>query len=193
MHVLQDQDGCLADWGLRWNEYLSAYGQKAVGIPRHEDQKTFHLKEGLNESQLVIVDEIFNHRGFYRDLEPIEGAIEGYRKMEEAGHHVQIVTSPWWDNPSCLQDKADWVEKYLGADARRNMVLTGDKTTVRGDYLIDDKPLISGKYLPDWEHVVFTQPYNLETVSRFRLNGWVDIDEVLARMEDAIYSFVTAQ
>lgn len=181
MHILSDQDGVLSSWGEGWNAHLSLdqYMERAVNLPRHEDQRSFNLREGLSPEEVEVVDEIFNHPGFYSTLKPIEGAVEGYHKLVEAGHHVQIATSPWWTNATCLQDKADWVEKYLGADARSQMVLTSDKTVLRADYLIDDKPNIQGNYEPEWVQIVFDQPYNQEIRHLPRMSGWSDWENAL--------------
>lgn len=96
MHIFSDQDGVLTSWGMGWNSHLNMerYVSRSMNLPRHEEQKSFNLKEGLTEEEAEVVDEIFNHPGFYATLKPIEGAVEGYRKLVEAGHYVQIATSP---------------------------------------------------------------------------------------------------
>jgi hypothetical protein len=38
------------------------------------------------------------------------------------------------------------------------VILTHDKTLVRGDVLIDDKPGITGNMIPAWKHLVFDSP-----------------------------------
>lgn len=192
MHILTDQDGVLTSWGQGWNNHLAMeqYVRRAKNLPRHEDQKSFNLKEGLTEEEAQVVDEIFNHPGFYATLEPIEGAVEGYRKLVEAGHHVQIATAPWWTNATCLQDKADWVERHLGAEARSRMILTSDKTTIRANFLIDDKPSITGHYGQDrtWQQVIFSQPYNLDVEWHLRMEGWHEVDKALDLMEQELYN-----
>merc|ERR1711924_319884 len=51
--------------------------------------------------------------------------------------------------------------------------LPSDKTLVRGDLLIDDKPRVGGQErLPSWEHVVFDAPYNRDTAHKLRLGDW---------------------
>lgn len=169
LHILFDQDGVLSHWGNGFSTHPSL--EPYPNIPRHSDQKSFNLKEGLTNEEAMVVDDVFNTMS-YRNLEPIEGAVEAYRKTVEAGHKVNIVTSPWWDNPHCLQDKADWVEEHLGIDARNSMVLTGDKTAQRGNYLIDDKPYIKGHYdNPQWQQILFDQPYN-QDVDLPRIMSW---------------------
>ena len=169
LHVLFDQDGVLSHWGNGFSSDPKI--EPYPNIPRHEDQRSFNLKTGLTHEEAMIIDEVFNTMS-YRNLQPIEGAVEAYAKTVEAGFHVSIVTSPWWTNPTCLQDKADWVEAHLGADARRNMILGEDKTRVRGNYLIDDKPNITGHYThPEWKQILFDQPYNRE-VDLPRIMSW---------------------
>lgn len=179
LHILFDQDGVLAHWGNGFSTHPAI--QPFPNIPRHADQRSFNLKEGLTPEEGMAVDEVFNTMS-YGDLEPMEGAIEAYRYTVERGHIVHIATSPWWTNKKCLQDKSDWVEKYLGDDARRRMVLTGDKTMLRADYLIDDKPSIKGEYEPVWEQIIFDQPYNQEVVGE-RLMAWDDWYFMLDELE----------
>jgi 5'-nucleotidase len=52
------------------------------------------------------------------------------------------------------------VEGHLGTEFTTRVILTRDKTLVRGDGLIDDKPTIGGIATPQWRHVLFNQPYN---------------------------------
>ncbi|MCT7149596.1 hypothetical protein M1196_23400, partial [Salmonella enterica subsp. enterica serovar Oranienburg] len=72
------------------------------------------------------------------------------------------------------------------------MIITTDKTLVRGDILIDDKPVISGE-LPEystgtnharsWEHVIFDQSYNRHITNRRRILDWGDIGALAEILE----------
>jgi 5'(3')-deoxyribonucleotidase len=187
MHILFDQDGTLNHWGpTGWDLSLVPYGDAAKNIPRHADQRDFNLKLNLTAEEAAIVDEVFNKPHFYLDLEPIEGAVEAFHKTVEAGHKVHIVTSPWWSNPTCLQDKSDWVAKHLGEQYRNLLIFTGDKTAIRGDFLVDDKPYITGEYeTPSWEQILFDQPYNQEVSHLHRVTSWEkDWDNYLGLFSD---------
>ena len=103
-----------------------------------------------------------------------EGDEEAVKAMADAGHNVLIVTAP---DPSfyaqCSQEKYNWVEKHLGAEWKSKVVLTRDKTTVRGDFLIDDKPTCDvGSMKPEWQHVVFDQTHNRVKAGAKRLTSW---------------------
>lgn len=77
--------------------------------------------------------------GFFSDLEPLPGAIESVRLLEDAGHEVWILSRPSAKNLNCYSEKAYWVQKYLGDDMVEKLILACDKSLVKGDYLIDDQ------------------------------------------------------
>jgi 5'(3')-deoxyribonucleotidase len=76
--------------------------------------------------------------GFFRNLEPIEGAIETVNKLIEYGYDVYILTSPSVQNPLSYTEKREWIEKYLGLDMCYKLILSPNKTLLKGSYLIDD-------------------------------------------------------
>ena len=78
--------------------------------------------------------------GFFEGLPPMHGAIQAMTEMEESGFKVIICTAPIMTSRFCAQEKINWVRKWLGERWLDKMILTQDKTTVRGDLLIDDKP-----------------------------------------------------
>lgn len=175
--ILVDQDGVLADWGRGWNEDLDKLGEIAARIPRHRDQRTFNLHAERTPEEIQIIGQVMNSMD-YLALHPIRGAKTALRQMVRAGHTVRIVTSPWPGNPRCASDKIAWVERHLGAAWVPRMCLTSDKTFERGDFLIDDKPVITGKLEPTWEHIYYSQPYNL-TGDRRRINQWNEWESVI--------------
>lgn len=73
---------------------------------------------------------------------------------------MRICTAPTTRYRNCVLEKHEWVEEHLGLEWVGRMVLTRDKTLVRGAVLIDDRPDISGAMTPEWQHVVFDAPYN---------------------------------
>lgn len=171
-------DGVIADWGnTGWNVGLEAYGEAAALIPRHADQRTFDLHTERTPDELQIIAEVMNNID-YRALLPIHGARSALRAILRAGHDVRIVSSPWASNPRCASDKFDWMVHYFGRQWAARTILTMDKTLVRGDFLIDDKPEIKGDMTPEWEHVYFTQPYNSDRPGK-RINRWNEWERVL--------------
>lgn len=130
---------------------------------------------------------ILEHPDFFRKMPAIPGAIDAANRMRELGHDVIFISSPWQSNPQGFQAKADWLNEHLGSWARKNLILTADKTLVHADVLVDDKPVIKGRMTPSWERIFFTQPYN-SMLPGLRIDNWTDgtWEDVLHGVEDRL-------
>lgn len=171
--ILVDIDGTIADWGAAYDKAIDAHGEAAANIRRHAQQLSFNLHEGLSEAESAIVRSVMDQEGFYRDLDPIPGAVEALQDMLDEDHDVFLVTSPWVTNPTCASDKMQWAMRHLGEDWGRRTIISSDKTVVVGDVLFDDKPSITGKIEPVWKHVLFHQPYNVGVDAKQpRIQDW---------------------
>lgn len=110
-------------------------------------------------------DDLDEVPGFFRDLPPIEGAIEAFHKLNEQ-YDVYILSTAPWRNPSAWIDKLLWVKKHLPQVAHKRLILSHNKHLNRGDYLIDDRTAngagdFPGKHIhfgedpfPDWNAVL---------------------------------------
>jgi 5'-nucleotidase len=175
VNLLVDLDGTIADWQGWFDKHVDdLYPQFSDVIPRKDAIRTWDMKAGHTLEVQEAITHIFNHEGFYADIPEIPGAIEALHEMKAQGHNVLIVTSPWLGNPSCLEDKKNWVKSHLGAEWLEDLVLTRDKTVVRGDYLYDDKPEIKGRYTPSWTQILIDQSYNHHITNLPRLTDWSD-------------------
>ena len=171
MLVGLDMDGVLAEWdgGL---DSRTALIPELHDFPR-QPERGWNKFSDMDPRHHPHVMEILHHPDFYRDLEPIPGAVEAAKKLRADGHDVVFVSSPWESNPMGYQAKADWLMEHLGGWARKGLILTSDKTMIELDVLVDDKPAITGRFTPPWVRVLFTQPYNLE-VEGPRIENWTD-------------------
>lgn len=75
--------------------------------------------------------------GFFSDLEPIQGAIEGLQTLMTK-YEVWILTRPSIKNTHSYTEKAQWVKKHLGEKMLERLILCPNKALVRGHFLIDD-------------------------------------------------------
>jgi 5'-nucleotidase len=103
--------------------------------------------------------------GIFGLMDPIEGAIEAYHKLNEVYDCYILSTAPW-KNPSAWIDKLHWVQKHLGEVAYKRLILTHNKNLNKGDYLIDDRTKngageFEGEHIhflteqfPDWNSVL---------------------------------------
>ena len=104
---------------------------------------------------------------------------EAVSEMIRLGHELWICTSPLSRNPLCVSEKYTSVGNNFGSEFISHLVVTKDKTLVRGRYLIDDNPHIDGGFDPEWEHVLFDAPYN-RGLDRTRIT-WATWKRVLVR------------
>jgi len=108
---------------------------------------------------------IFKHPDAYRELEPIEGAIEAWQKLQEK-YDTYVLSTPPWSNPDAWAEKRKWVEKYLGKSAKKKLILSHNKGFFHGFALIDDRVAngvadFQGDHIhfgthkfPDWKSVL---------------------------------------
>lgn len=172
MRILVDQDAVIASWGLEYDRCLDALGEPAAGIPRTADQEDWNLKNGRSPEEQEIIERIMCSPGFYARLEPIPGAKTALNALLKQGNDVRIVTAPYISNPTCASDKLNWVVKHYGSHWGARVIMTNDKTAIRGDVLIDDRPRITGFHDPEWKHIVFGDyAYNRDAAG-LRLKSW---------------------
>lgn len=78
------------------------------------------------------------HPQIFYDAPPMPGAITAFRQLAEK-HNVYILSTAPWDNPESWKAKRIWVEKHLGSEAYKRLILSHNKGLLRGDFLIDDR------------------------------------------------------
>lgn len=77
--------------------------------------------------------------GFFADLAPIDGAIEGITTLHKSEQYdVYILTAPSEYNPMCYTEKRKWVEEYLGMEFVKRLIISPHKHLNKGHFLIDD-------------------------------------------------------
>ncbi len=169
MIILIDQDETIADFiGGFTESWAAAYPDKPVfPIERYSSSRVAdHYPEGLND----LARSIYTSPGFILGLKPIEGAIQAVKEMVASGHEVRICTSPLSAYDNCVTEKYLWVERNFGRDFTKRIIMTKDKTLIRGDILIDDS-VPKGILPPSFRHIIFDRPYN-RSLPGARLCGW---------------------
>lgn len=172
--ILIDQDGVLADFeqGVQMG-YQARFGDTLPALAK--GRQHFYLADDYPDLCENLHD-IYTAKGFFANLPPIDGAIHAMHTLLASGLDVRICTSPISDYRHCVSEKFAWVEQHLGFEWTKRIVLTKDKTWVRGDILIDDKPVITGSLSPMWQHWIYSQSYNQSTNNPNPRITWSDVD-----------------
>lgn len=159
MILLLDQDNVLADFETG---FRAAWTAAHPNIPpvAEADRKSFQVRDDYPPELQQAVDAIIQGPGFYRNLPPMSGAMQGVRDLLAEGVDIYICTSPLSQYQNCVLEKYEWVEEHLGSEFTKRVILTRDKTLIKGDLLVDDKPEIRGSATPQWQHILYDQPYN---------------------------------
>lgn len=176
--VLVDMDGVQADLeGAFWREWATRHPD----LPQYADVQhlTFKIETRFGDRYHEEVASILDEPGFFAGFEPYKGAAEAMNAMVGRGWDVFVVTSPLLTNVTCGDDKFGWMDHHIGFGWSDRTIITRDKTLVRGDVLIDDKPVIKGRLTPTWKHVVFDRTYNHDAPSPYRMHDWADWEQTL--------------
>merc|ERR1712187_993927 len=172
--VLVDMDGCLVDWD---KGFLNAWNGRTPVDRRH-----YEIEKCVPADKYQEAVALFESEGFFKGLPEMSGGVTALNRLVAAGVAVLRCTSPVASSRYCAQAKWEWVREHLGDAWLKRLILTCDKTTVRGDFLIDDKPIISGSQQPLWTQILFDAPYNMtvDLGCRRRLHRWDDVEAVLS-------------
>lgn len=157
-------DDTSLDWTSALNLRINQKFPELKTIPRTEQmewycEKNFPIEyhEGINE--------IWKEPGFYSSLELMPGAKEAFWWLLAEGFEVHFVTAPI-PGPNrglCMKEKYDSLAKHFNDEAAQYLMPAYDKTMVLGDFLIDDRPDVVGRYELKATHLLFDQnhKYNL--------------------------------
>ena len=166
-------DGVLTDFEKHlWKKFYEKHPEKNLSSETNEfkiEERFPEIKEEIKATRYA--------KGFIENLPLEEGAIEGLKELSKK-HEIIICTSPSTSYKNSVLERYKWVEKNLGFEWTKKIILTKDKTLIKGDILIDDKPEISGICKPEWEHIIFDREYNKHIKDKKRIN-WKNYKEAL--------------
>jgi 5'-nucleotidase len=180
--ILVDLDGVCADFELHRYQKLQAEGLPA--IPPAEIKNFYGSKDylerfgiGAHEASLAVTKQ----PGFFREMPPIPGAVEGMEYLRSSGQIVRICSKPLSNHPTCEVEKLTWVRNHLGPWWEERAIITSVKSEVGACFLIDDRPNMRSyiasrnEPLAPWKHVLFRQCWNLDdTESDCVMRDWTD-------------------
>lgn len=93
----------------------------------------------------------------------------------QSRYEIYIATAAM-EVPSSFNAKFEWLKKYFPFIPASHIVFCGNKSILRGDYLIDDNPrqlrLFQG------EGILFSSPANANVTGFRRVHNWLEVEEL---------------
>lgn len=169
--ILIDLDNTLLDFdGLVTEIFWRDYKLDVSDIV--SKRKIYEIEDNFPSEIKKTCLDIIQEKDFYFNLKPFPDALETLAKINDK-HNVFLCTTPHHlCLEVCLTQKIRWISQYLGEEWLSKTIFSTDKTLIDADYLIDDKPYISGqKTIPSWKRIIFHQSYNLD-IKGTRLKKW---------------------
>lgn len=192
MKLIVDMDGVLANLpkgAIKGINQLKPSSKNKFKIENLVDYD-FDKSTGL----AGITKKIFELPSFFRELEPMPGALLGMASLAEQGHQMLIATVLPSRNGQILFDKLDWLEEHIFPITnltKKNVVFAYGKEWCMGDIMIDDYPKNLLQF--SGERVLVDWPYNREGYGDDEDNGftrvapheevWHNLNEIIERKE----------
>lgn len=145
IRILCDMDGVITDLGRKW---VDVYNDRYDDNISYEDwTKEYSGFEKIvkPEAQGKVYD-IMKEEGFYSDLPPIDGALDGFLKLCENKKYDVYLLTAFSGDPEIAKGKMVWLRDNAPFFDPQKVILTRQKHLVDGDVLIDD----SVKNLKKW-------------------------------------------
>jgi len=177
---LIDMDCILVDMLPPW---LARYNEICGTNVRVSDIEDYNVGTVCENTEVLY--KILDEDGFFFNMEPMAGAVEGLQALRDDGYNIVIVTQPPRIAELAVRDKRRWILKHFPDFDLTDMIFCHHKEMVRGDLILDDKPahLINWKKANpngivatlDWK---FSRLPEVNSVVHFRGalggQGWMD-------------------
>lgn len=184
MRIVVDQDEVLFQFVnrvlQRWNAARGTnYTSKHINM--------WHMEDTLGPGSVEFIDALICEPGFFDDLDPVPGAVEGFNELIKMGHDVVVATSIM-DHENVFDGKRRSMKKHFPGWPMKNFITCSRKGLLTGDFLIDD----GTHNIEDWlandrgTAIVFDAPWNQgvqESSSCLRFRDWDSIVEFFRNTE----------
>lgn len=167
MRIAIDMDEVIAD---PLQKFIKLYHQD-YGVPLDlvidaGNEIYHHVPEHLNKKWFDYI----NEKGFFRDLDVIEGSVDALKKLQEQ-HDVYIVSAAM-EFRNSLEDKLDWLQEHFPFIGWEHIMFCGHKI-IDADVLIDDR--IKNFSTFKGRGLLFSSPHNLLLKGYERVDSWQEV------------------
>lgn len=186
--VLVDMDAVLTDFDAAFvKKWLTLFPGEPC--PVKEAQDAFANRTRLPKRLHEKVTRVYLSPDLFSGMTPMPGASSALTEMRRCGLEPYICTAPMPGHLTCLTEKHAWVKKHMPRFIHDRLIISMDKTLVKGRWLIDDLPHVRGAIKPDWQQIIFSAPYNASVSDLPRLHCWPAWKQLFA----SLYASVPAR
>jgi len=183
-----DMDEVIAD---ALGEHLVRYNRDFGRNVTVEDLRGRWLGDLIPAAHLPTVEQYILADDFFSVLDVMP---ESQRVLErlQSRYNIFIATAAM-EVPSSFTPKFNWLARHFPFIPTSHIVFCGDKSILRGDYLIDDNPRQLKRFMgrdPEEksqhtregdsprEGILFTSPANANVTGFRRVNNWLDVENM---------------
>lgn len=169
--ICVDMDEVIAD---ALGEHLHRYNRDFRERITRADLEGQWLWEFVPPERQQALTEYLMSEDFFAVLRVMPHAQRVLERLQSR-YEIYIATAAM-EVPSSFNAKFEWLKKYFPFIPASHIVFCGNKSILRGDYLIDDNPrqlrLFRG------EGILFSSPANANVTGFRRVHNWLEIEEL---------------
>lgn len=170
--LILDQDDVLADTYSKLADIVVA--EFNTGLTREAFyQKSF--QEILSKPDQKRLLAVIHSKGFFADIPLVPNAPEAVRELSEK-YDVFVATAAM-EFPNSFNEKYDWLHQHFPFIHWKNIIFLGDKSILRGDWLIDDMAYNLETFKGNT--LLFSTTQNRNETSFRRVYDWNEILKIL--------------
>jgi 5'-nucleotidase len=162
-------DEVLADYFGEQLALYESWSGVTVDVATTEGKR---LRECVPPEHREFVSKLPRTPGFFASLKMIEGSRDA---LELLSQHTRIyIVSAATEYPNSLCEKFDWLAANFPFLDWRQIVLCGDKSIIRAEYMIDDNIHHLRRF--EGEKILFDSPHNRKVPDAVhRVRNWNDV------------------
>lgn len=181
MTILVDMDDVLEQLVSAWCEYIN---EKFGTSASYDDVRDWNMALAF---PTLTREQVYSPElddDFWNIVMPMPGADEAMRKMIADGHEVYVVTASYYQTLKAKLERV--LFRYFPYIDWKHVIITSNKSMIRGDVLIDDGPHNFegerfGKLLFDAGH---NRKIDENTIGAVRVHGWKEAYREVCRLSD---------
>ena len=179
MIILVDMDDTIENLTEAWINYANTRFGTAVNAA---DVTTWDPSEAFSTVSHDEMYALLLEDALYETVKPFEGAVHSFQQLISDGHEIFIVTNSPYQVIKSKMEKV--LFRHFPFLQWKNVIITGSKTLIEGDVLIDDgvHNLQNGKYMK----LLFSAPHNLNYDAAVngmaRVNNWKEVYGVISEI-----------